>query len=276
MGVSTLPGSDDMATMIRTPLAVATDNLLARRLNQFIQLTEGEGEAIGQAVDGLQRALGAKRDLIREGDPPQAVFLITAGWACRYKTLADGRRQIVGLLLPGDLCDVNNHVLRAMDHAIGALTPIQYVEVSHERIAALAGAHPRVGQALWWQVLVGMAVQREWTLNNGQRSALERIGHLFCELYYRLEGVGMTQGTSYPFPLTQNDLAEATGLTPVHVNRTLQEMRAAGLIVLKDRTLDIPSLDALEEAVLFTADYLHLDQEGARLNPNQSGLRIGG
>ena len=86
----------------------------------------------------------------------------------------------------------------------------------------------------------------------------------------------MTQGTSYPFPLTQNDLAEATGLTPVHVNRTLQEMRAAGLIVLKDRTLDIPSLDALEEAVLFTSDYLHLDQEGAGLNPNQPGLRIGG
>ena len=263
----TTSGGNDMATMIRTPSA-ATDHLLSRRVDQFVPLADGEAEAIEEAVDGLQRALGAKRDLIREGAPPHAVFLITAGWACRYKTLADGRRQIVGLLLPGDLCDVNNHVLRAMDHAIGALTPIQYVEVSHERIAALAGAHPRVAQALWWQVLVGMAVQPEWTLNNGQRSALERIGHLFGELYYSLEGVEMTQGTSYSFPLTQNDLAEATGLTSVDVKRTLQEMRAAGMIVLKDRTLDIPSLDALEEAVPFPSDYLHLDQEGAGLNLN--------
>lgn len=214
--------------------------------------------------DGLIRAIAAKRDLIREGDQPQAMFLLASGWACRYKTLADGRRQIVAFLLPGDLCDLHNHVLGAMDHSIGALTPVQYLEVTHDRVAEVVTIYPRLGRALWWQTLVGLAVQREWTLNNGQRSALERIGHLFCELYHRLKGVGLTQGSGYAFPLTQNDLAEATGLTPVHVNRTLQEMRAAGLIVLKDRVLDIPDLDALEDAVLFTPDYLHLDGEPRR------------
>lgn len=263
-----------MATMIRPPASTA-ENVLAQRLNYFTRLSEQEVDSIEHAADGLSRTLAAKRDLIREGDPPHSVFLITGGWACRYKTLADGRRQIVSFLLPGDLCDVNNYVLKTMDHAIGALTPIQYVELSHERVASLAGGQPRVAQALWWQVLVSIAIQREWTLNNGQRSALERIGHLFCELYYRLRCVGLTQGTSYAFPLTQNDLAEATGLTPVHVNRTLQEMRASALIVLKDRMLEIPDLERLEDAVLFNPDYLHLDREGAHLDANQPGLRLG-
>ncbi|PAX09131.1 cyclic nucleotide-binding protein [Sphingomonas lenta] len=251
------------------------DNVLAQKLSYFTRLSPDETAAVDQAADGLTRALPAKRDLIREGDPPHAVFLITAGWACRYKTLADGRRQIVAFLLPGDLCDVNNHVLRAMDHAIGALTPIQYVEIGHDRLSTLAQGSSRIGQALWWRMLVNVAVQREWTLNNGQRSALERIGHLFCELYYRLRCVGLTSGTGYAFPLTQNDLAEATGLTPVHVNRTLQEMRATGLIVLKERMLDIPDLELLEDTVLFNPDYLHLQEEGRRVLPERSDARIG-
>lgn len=263
-----------MATMIRAQSS-AVGNVLGRRLAHFTRLSDREHASIEHASDGIVRHLGAKRDLIREGDVPHAVFLITSGWACRYKTLADGRRQIVSFLLPGDLCDVNNFVLKTMDHAIGALTPIQYVELPHERVAALASSSPKVAQALWWQLLVGIAVQREWTLNNGQRSAMERIGHLFCELYYRLHCVGLTHGTGYAFPLTQNDLAEATGLTPVHVNRTLQDMRAAGFIVLKDRMLEIPDLDRLEDAVLFNSDYLHLDGEGIAPELEQPSLRIG-
>lgn len=142
-------------------------------------------------------------------------------------------------------------------------------------MAALANAEPRIARALWRQMLAGFSVQCEWTLNNGQRTALERIGHLFCELYHRLRGVGLTEGTGYAFPLTQNDLAEATGLTPVHVNRTLQEMRGAGLILLKDRTLYIPDLDALEDAVLFSPDYLHLDREAVLSDASLPSLRIG-
>lgn len=250
----------------------AVEHVLARRLSQFVRLSHDEVRAVNQLSDGLGRTVAAKRDLVREGDIPHSLFLIEQGWACRYKTLADGRRQIVALLLPGDLCDLNNHVLRVMDHAIGALTPVQYSEVAHDRVSALVGRHPRLGHALWWQMLVAVAIQREWTLNNGQRSALERIGHLFCEIQLRLRGVGLAAGTSYAFPLTQNDLAEATGLTPVHVNRTLQEMRAAGLIVLKDRVLDIPDLEVLKETALFTPDYLHLNGNGADADSGKAGF----
>lgn len=238
------------------------DHILARRLSRFVPLSPDEAGGVARLSDGVSRTLPGRRDLIREGDPPQSLFLIERGWACRYKTLADGRRQILSLLLPGDLCDLNNHVLRATDHAIGALTPIHYAEIGHDRVSALAERHPRVGRALWWQMLVDVSVQREWTLNNGQRSALERLGHLFCETHHRLRCVGLTDGAGCAFPLTQNDLAEATGLTPVHVNRTLQEMRGAGLIVLKDRMLAIPDLARLEQVALFTPDYLHMgDQE---------------
>lgn len=249
-------------------------DVLARRLSGFARLSPEEAEAVAALSDGSHRTLAAKRDLIREGDPAQSVFLITSGWACRHRTLADGRRQIVALLLPGDLCDLNNHILRTMDHSIGAITAIGYAEIAHERIGALAVRHPRVAQALWWQLLVGVAVQREWTLNNGQRSAMERIGHLFCETFHRLRVMGLTHGNGCVFPLTQNDLAEATGLTPVHVNRTLQEMRASGLIRLKDRQLELPDLGALEEAVLFTPDYLHLEPLEPDGDRERTGLPI--
>jgi CRP-like cAMP-binding protein len=126
--------------------------------------------------------------------------------------------------------------------------------------------YPRVTQALWWEALVNAAIQREWTLNLGQRTAYERIAHLLVELFCRLKSVRMTQGDSCDFPLTQNDLADAAGLTAVHVNRTLQELRRDGLIVLEHKRLTIPDLKRLAEAAMFNASYLHLDHEGRHLD----------
>lgn len=244
---------------------------LTRRLDCFATLSGEEIAAIEAAVDSEGRTVPARRDLVREGDKPDVAYLVCSGWAARYKTLPDGRRQHVAFLVPGDLCDFNNDVLDRMDHSIGALTPTCYVEIPHDRVQALTEQRPRLAQALWWQLLVSMAVEREWILNLGQRSAIERLSHLFCELYRRLEMVGLAERGHYDFPITQLDLAEATGLTPVHVNRTLQEMRSRGLIVLKERTLTIPDIQELERLALFTADYLHLGQVGARF-PDQPPL----
>ena len=239
-------------------------DILARHLGNFTQLRPEEKAAIGAAVAGPTRLANARRDLISEGSPPRGVILILSGWACRYKTLEDGRRQIVALLLPGDMCDLHNAVIARMDHSIGALTAIRFAELSNDLLHRLSAEHPRIGQALWWQMLVNIATQREWTMNIGQRSAAERIGSLFCELMLRLRAVGLASGNSFEFPLTQTNIAEATGLTSVHVNRTVQQMRAAGLISLSGKVLTIPDFAKLQVASLFTPDYLHLGEENER------------
>jgi CRP-like cAMP-binding protein len=132
----------------------------------------------------------------------------------------------------------------------------------------LTTSRPRVGQALLWHHLVESSIQREWLLNVGQRSALERLAHLFVELYLRLRSVGMARGQTIDFPLTQNDLAEATGVTPVHLNRTLQELRRQGLIELRAKRLTILDLGRLKQMSLFNENYLHLDHEGRQLDAN--------
>jgi CRP-like cAMP-binding protein len=248
--------------------------VLTRRLSAFKPLLGGDAAAVDRACTGTVRTAAAKRDLVREGDRPRVVYLVLSGWAARYKTLQDGRRQLVAFLVPGDMCDLNNTLLDHMDHSIGALTSVDYIELHHDDIHRVADAHPNVAQALWWQLLVSMAVEREWIVNLGQRTAIERLGHLFCELCYRLKSVGLASDARYHFPITQIDLAEATGLTPVHVNRTIQEMRSMGLIVLKERMLEILDLRTLEDMVLFNRDYLHLGRDGRRLQPPRPQLRI--
>ena len=240
---------------------------LALRLDAYTRLSRDDRAALDR-VSRTIREIAPRRDLAREGDRPRYVHLIVEGWAQRYKTLPDGRRQIVAFFVPGDFCDLNVYILKEMDHSIGAITRLKVADISREEMDALTVNRPRITQALWWAELVNASIQREWTLNVGQRSAFERIAHLLVELFLRLECVGLTDGTRCEFPLTQNDLADATGLTAVHVNRTLQELRRAGLIVLQDRVLTIPDLEALKNAALFNDNYLHLDREGRHLDAN--------
>lgn len=240
---------------------------LALKLEAFVKLSRDDRAAM-ERLSRTHREVAPRRDLIREGDAPRFVHLVLEGWACRYKTLPDGRRQIVAFFLPGDFCDLNVYVLREMDHSVGAITKLRVADISREEMDAVTQTHPRITQALWWHELVAAAVQREWTLNVGQRTAFERIAHLMVELFLRLDVVGLTNGDSCDFPLTQNDIADATGLTAVHVNRTLQELRRAGLIVLQGRTLTIPDMAALKNVALFNANYLHLDREGRSLDAN--------
>ena len=247
---------------------MATGIYLALRLQAFTRLSQDDLAAIDQLAKRGLRDIGARRDLLQEGDPPRVVNLILDGWACRYKTLPDGRRQIVGLFLPGDLCDLNGYLLKQMDHNIGAITALRVAEITREDFERLLARHPRLAEALFWNELVTVAIQREWTLNLGQRSAYERIAHLLCETFLRLRTVGLTSDSMCPFPLTQLDIADASGLTAVHVNRTLQELRRDRLIELQSRILTIPDLEALKSAALFNDNYLHLNHEGAHLDAN--------
>ena len=243
---------------------------LVAKLQQFVRLSEDDVSMLDRVMAARVRRLSAHEDVICEGDKPRHVNVVLSGWACRYKQLEDGRRQIIAFFVPGDMCDLNVFILREMDHSLAALTPVTLAEVTREEFDEVASGHPRVVQALLWDTLVAAATQREWTVNLGQRVAAERLGHLLCELFIRLHSVGLTEGNSCELPLTQSQLGEAMGLSSVHVNRTLQELRVAGLIVLKDKTLTIPDLEALKSASLFNSNYLHLGHEGAYLDANSA------
>lgn len=248
--------------------AIKLDGAPKLHLEAYAKLSEEDRALLGALTGKTVRQIGARRDLVREGDRPRAVHVVLEGWGCRYKQLPDGRRQVVSFFIPGDLCDANVFILEEMDHSIGAITPMKYAEIGPEDFEALMTQSPRITQALWWHELVVASVQREWTTNVGQRSAYERIAHLLCELFLRLRAVGRTRGKSCEFPLTQNDLADATGLTAVHVNRTVQELRKEGLITLEKRSLTIHHLDALLTACMFNPNYLHLNREGRHLDAN--------
>jgi len=247
---------------------MATANPLISKLERFVRLSTDDKRALEELVQRKLHRVTARMDILREGERPETLKIVLSGWACRYKALEDGRRQILSFFLPGDLCDLNVFILREMDHTLSSLTMLSYAEITRDMLEHVTSNYPRITQALWWDTLVAMAVQREWTLNVGQRTALERMAHLLCELFVRLEAIGHTQGNSCEFPLLQSDLADATGLSTVHVNRTLQELRAQNLIVLRAKELTIPDLEALKEAALFNINYLHLEHEGRALDAN--------
>lgn len=245
------------------PLSASDRSLVEpviRRLTMLRPLSAEARTSLEYAMlEGLQRA-GASEDLISEGDAVDSVRVVLSGWLCRNKTLEDGRRQIVNFIFPGESCDAYAFLLPAMDHSIATMTPVVYAEIKRARFESLTAGNPTLSEAFWCETLLNAAIQREWVINLGRRAALERVAHLFCEIYERLRPVGLVAGNSCMMPITQMDLADATGLSVVHLNRTVQELRASGLIVLRDRTLTINDLDALKAAGLFSPNYLQLYQ----------------
>ncbi|WP_445504703.1 Crp/Fnr family transcriptional regulator [Microvirga sp. G4-2] len=237
-------------------------NPLIRKLERFTRFSADDQRLLERVTSEHVRRFGPREAILCEGDEPGEIHLILSGWACRSKQLEDGRGAILAFLLPGDLCDPNSFLLGQMDHSVGALTSASVAGIPRPLFEDLMLNHSRIAQALWGQVLIDAAIQREWTLNLSQRTAYERLCHLLCELFLRLQAIGLTQGPSCELPITQAKLAEATGLTLVHLNRMLQELRAASLIVLKSRTLTIPNLEALMSAALFNPNYLHFNRAG--------------
>lgn len=236
-------------------------NPLIRKLSNYADLTEDERKALASLPDE-PKPVPARTDLIREGNPTDGIYLILSGWACRYKVLPDGGRQIMAYFIPGDLCDQRIFILRRMDHSIGTLTAAIVKVIPAETIIDLTDRLPRVARALWWSTLVDEAITREWVVNVGQRKALARVGHLICEMFVRLKAVDLVEGTSFEFSVTQAELANTVGLSPVHVNRTLTEMRKQGLIAWTGHRMTIRDLDRLMALSMFNVNYLHLEREG--------------
>lgn len=237
---------------------MASINLLIRKLEGFHALSANDKELLEHHSRPL-REIPAKQDIIREGDTPDDVFLILSGFACRYKLIEGGKRQIMAFLVPGDFCDFQVFILKHMDHNIGTLSRCQVVRIKRDAILALT-ERPAIARAFWWASLVDAGILREWLVNIGQRTAETRIAHLLCELLVRLEAVGLVKDNSYSLPISQNDLADAMGVTVVHTNRMLMALRDQDLIDLEDRELVVRDVARLKALSGFNPNYLHLDR----------------
>ena len=229
---------------------------LVRRLEQLGSLSDQER----QAVEGMTftvRHVEDDQDLAREGDNPSHCALLLEGFACRYKTLESGQRQIMAFHVPTDLCDLSSLLLRKMDYSVGTLTPVTVALIPRATILGWAKSHPGLGRLLWRATLVDASVSREWVVNVGRRTAYQRTAHLLCELMLQMRAAGLTRGMTCDMPLTQVELADALGLTPVHVNRTLQWLRSEGLVEFGSGILRVRNWRELKRAAGFDATYLH-------------------
>ncbi|MCD7058655.1 Crp/Fnr family transcriptional regulator [Pelagibacterium xiamenense] len=187
-----------------------------------------------------------------------AICLIEEGFACRHRTLPDGRRQILSFLVPGDLSDLRVFILGRTDSAVSTLSDVSVSVITPEHLLALTERYPRITRALWWSTLVEESITQEWLVNIGQRSALERMAHLLCELYVRLSAVAQVDVYTFDLPITQSELADTLGLSSVHVNRTLQELRRRELIVFRDHVMELKDVAELKKIAMFSPGYLHL------------------
>lgn len=220
-------------------------------------------DADRHALFGLpfrERTCEAGLYLVRDGSPIDECVLILEGFAFRHKLTVEGTRQIVSLHIDGDFVDLEGALLNVSDHNVQTLTRCKVAVVPRRHIRALLRARPAIARAMWVDTLVDASIHREWVLNVGRRQAPERIAHLFCEIGRRLEVAGLARPDGFLLPMTQEQLADATGLTPVHVNRTVKALEADGFVQRNRRFLRVPDWQALRSFAGFNEIYLHLDQ----------------
>jgi len=232
-------------------------NPLVRKLEHGAQLSREDKDLLAGLVAGAD-SVPAHQDLIAEGAVPENVHVVLKGFACRYKLLPDGGRQIMAWLVPGDFCDLHVSILGEMDHSIATLTDSTICYLPRNGLDALTAGRPNLTHALWWATLVDEAVLREWLVSMGRRAAAQRIAHMFCEVHARLDAVGLAPAGLMDFPLSQTDLADSAGLSSVHVNRVVQQLRDEGLIAWRGRILQVIDAAALAAFADFNPNYLHL------------------
>jgi CRP-like cAMP-binding protein len=232
-------------------------HVLIQKLNALHEISDEEEAAILGALEGPYEVERGE-DIAADGSTPKHSTVMLAGVACRYKLLADGRRQILAFEYPGDVTDIYSYVLKRIDHGIGAVTKCSVAHLPHKAIAALTEKYPNLAYTLWRDSLVDASVAQSWLINAGRRSALERLAHLICEQFVRLSVVGLAKpGEPSRFYINQTDLADASGLSLVHVNKTLQLLKDKGLIGRNPNLLEILDWEGLKAVAGFEPTYLH-------------------
>jgi CRP-like cAMP-binding protein len=233
-------------------------NPLLLKLEQFASFGDQERRRLDQLISERRQTYAPRQDILVEGQNVDTIHIVVSGLVARYKLLDEGERQIMAFLVPGDICDLEVFVLAEMDHSVGAISETVCAVIPAETIKGLLTEMSGLTEALWWSTMTDSAVLRERIIDHGRRDARERIAHLFYEMMIRYRITGEAEDNSIPFPLTQEDLADATGLTPVHVARTLKLLRDEQLIELRGRRLKVLDAKRLKQVARFNPNYLHL------------------
>ena len=237
--------------MIGSPL-----ELTARKLARLGSVHEADVEAVAALPFRLQD-VPAGATLVREGDVPEACCVLVDGFACRHKSTRSGNRQIVSFHIPGDILDVQHLQLPKADHDVAMITRGKVAWIARRDLRSLLEDRPALNDALWRDALIDASIFREWVLNVGRRDARTRISHMLCEFVARMMAAGLTTGDRIRLPMTQDEIADATGLTPVHVNRTIQALRQEGVFGGNGRDLEITDWQRLQNVADFDPAYLH-------------------
>lgn len=230
-------------------------NAFLQRLSHAADLTDEELAAV-EELCRQPKDIGSKKYLSRDGDEMVSFPVVLSGWAARYQILRDGARQITRLLLPGDAFYFGASPDGVAIEEVITLSPCQIVNILHADMRRVIDRFPAVGEAMRSYGCMENAIMASWVVNVGRRDALERMAHLICESHYRLSLIDDNQGEQIHFPLTQDDLADVLGLTPVHINRKLQQLRQDDLITLRSKQLTIHDLRSLQQVAGFDPAYL--------------------
>jgi CRP-like cAMP-binding protein len=230
---------------------------LLRKIESVTALSTDETSAI-LALPMTLRRLGGHQEIVSDGEVPNACVLMLSGFSCRFKHTASGARQIFSFHLAGDMPDLQSLFLKNVDHSLATITPSSLAFISHETIRGLMRRHPHLAEALWRHTLVEAEIYRQWMMGLGRRSAPARLAHFFCEQWTRLKSVGLANGSSCELPLRQTDIADALGLSTVHVNRSMQMLRREGLVDLRKAELTVLNWEGLTERAEFDPAYLQL------------------
>ena len=224
------------------------------------EVSAAEESALREMISEV-RDFPADRTIIRSNVHLESSMLILSGLMCRFKDLPNGLRQVTALHVAGDFADLHSFTLKKLDHNVGTMTPCKVAIVPHDRLRMLTEKFPHLTRLLWFSTNLDAAIHREWEVSLGRRSAQERMAHLFCEMDVRLEVVGLASNGSYDLMLTQEELAECLGNTPVHVNRTLQQLREQGLLEFRGGKVTIHDRTGLRHVALFDANYLYVEKQ---------------
>jgi CRP-like cAMP-binding protein len=237
---------------------------LVRKMESIVDLSSEERDAL-RALPMMVREFDADQDIVRDGDRPAHCCLVLDGFAFRYKLAGGDRRQILSLHIPGEVPDLQSLYLKTMDHSLATMTAARLGFIQHRTVHDLMARCPRLAGALWRETLIDAAIFREWMVGIGRRKAPCRIAHFFCEMYARLNSVGMAEDWTVTLPITQEEIGDSLGLSAVHVNRALQELRAEGLITFGRGRLTVDNWKGLMRAGEFDPTYLHLAPKAKEL-----------